>query len=346
MIISAPTDFREAARRRLPRFLFDYIDGGANAEHTLRRNVEDLSGIALRQRVLRDVADLHLDTELFGRKLAMPVVLAPVGLTGMYARRGETQAARAAAKAGVPFTLSTVSVCSIAEVQAASSAPIWFQLYVLKDRGFMRNALERAQAELEEKAVDLEQASRYKSEFLANMSHELRTPLAAIRGYSELSLRSLKLSRDAGDRATTAQLAATADQSQQGLERIQAASLRMTTLVEDLLPLHAGVVVGVHTCHQPTRSTQLRRELLVEKSTNVIAEREVGRAVGETGQRRRHLFDGPDPAQVGQRHSVLTEGPRLGRTEQFTEVAFDRDQPEGALIEVTIRAHDGARLAA
>ncbi|WP_298808670.1 FMN-dependent L-lactate dehydrogenase LldD [uncultured Sphingomonas sp.] len=146
MIISAPTDFREAARRRLPRFLFDYIDGGANAEHTLRRNVEDLSGIALRQRVLRDVADLHLDTELFGRKLAMPVVLAPVGLTGMYARRGETQAARAAAKAGVPFTLSTVSVCSIAEVQAASSAPIWFQLYVLKDRGFMRDALERAQA--------------------------------------------------------------------------------------------------------------------------------------------------------------------------------------------------------
>jgi L-lactate dehydrogenase (cytochrome) len=146
VIISAPTDYREAARRRLPRFLFDYIDGGANAEHTLLRNVADLSDIALRQRVLRDVADLHLDTELFGRKLAMPVVLSPVGLTGMYARRGEAQAARAAAKAGVPFTLSTVSVCPIAEVQAASSAPIWFQLYVLKDRGFIRDALERAQA--------------------------------------------------------------------------------------------------------------------------------------------------------------------------------------------------------
>ncbi|WP_343528420.1 FMN-dependent L-lactate dehydrogenase LldD [Sphingomonas sp.] len=145
MIISAPTDFREAARRRLPPFLFDYIDGGANAEHTLRRNVEDLSQIALRQRVLRDVADLRLDTTLFGRSLAMPVVLAPVGLTGMYARRGEVQAARAAATASVPFTLSTVSVCPIAEVQAASSAPIWFQLYVLKDRGFMRDALERAQ---------------------------------------------------------------------------------------------------------------------------------------------------------------------------------------------------------
>lgn len=146
MIISAPTDYREAARRRLPPFLFHYIDGGANAEHTLRRNVTDLADVALRQRVLRDVADLSLETELFGSRLAMPVALAPVGLTGMYARRGEVQAARAAAAAGVPFTLSTVSVCAIVEVQRASSAPIWFQLYVLKDRGFMRDALERAQA--------------------------------------------------------------------------------------------------------------------------------------------------------------------------------------------------------
>ena len=146
MIISAPTDYREAARRRLPPFLFHYIDGGANAEHTLRHNVEDLAGVELRQRVLRDVSDLDLETELFGTRLAMPVILAPVGLTGMYARRGEVQAARAAAAARIPFTLSTVSVCAIDEVPAASSAPIWFQLYVLKDRGFMRDALERAQA--------------------------------------------------------------------------------------------------------------------------------------------------------------------------------------------------------
>ncbi len=146
MIIAATTDFREAARRRLPPFLFHYIDGGAYAEHTLRHNVSDLSQVELRQRVLRDVADLRLDTELFGTKLSMPVVLAPVGLTGMYARRGEVQAARAAAAKGIPFTLSTVSVCAIREVQEASSAPIWFQLYVLKDRGFMRDALERAQA--------------------------------------------------------------------------------------------------------------------------------------------------------------------------------------------------------
>ncbi|OMJ33048.1 alpha-hydroxy-acid oxidizing enzyme [Sphingomonas sp. Sph1(2015)] len=146
MIISATTDYREAARRRLPPFLFHYIDGGAYAEHTLRRNVSDLSDVALRQRVLRDVADIDLGTTLFGQSLGMPVVLAPVGLTGMYARRGEVQAARAAAQKRVPFTLSTVSVCAIDEVQRQSPAPIWFQLYVLKDRGFMRDALERAQA--------------------------------------------------------------------------------------------------------------------------------------------------------------------------------------------------------
>ncbi|WP_394663121.1 FMN-dependent L-lactate dehydrogenase LldD [uncultured Sphingomonas sp.] len=146
MIISAPTDYREAARRRLPPFLFHYIDGGAYGEHTLRHNVSDLSDIALRQRVLRDVADIDLGTTLFGRSVGMPVVLAPVGLTGMYARRGEVQAARAAASKQVPFTLSTVSVCAIDEVQRQSPAPIWFQLYVLKDRGFMRDALERAQA--------------------------------------------------------------------------------------------------------------------------------------------------------------------------------------------------------
>ncbi|MGE4372780.1 MAG: FMN-dependent L-lactate dehydrogenase LldD [Xanthobacter sp.] len=146
MIVSSLSDYREAARRRLPPFLFHYIDGGAYAEHTLRHNVSDLAEIALRQRVLRNMSDLDLRTEVFGQKLAMPVALAPVGLTGMFARRGEVQAARAAAAHGVPFTLSTVSVCPIEEVQPQSAKPIWFQLYVLKDRGFMRNVLERAQA--------------------------------------------------------------------------------------------------------------------------------------------------------------------------------------------------------
>lgn len=146
MIISAATDYREAAKKRLPPFLFHYADGGAYAEHTLRRNVEDLSGVALRQRVLKDMSNLDLSTELFGESLSMPVVLAPVGLTGMFARRGEVQAARAADAHGIPFTLSTVSVCPIEEVTPAINRPMWFQLYVLRDRGFMKNALERAQA--------------------------------------------------------------------------------------------------------------------------------------------------------------------------------------------------------
>lgn len=146
MIISASTDYRAAAQRRLPPFLFHYIDGGAYNEHTLRRNTADLADIALRQRILNNMSALSTATTLFGEHLAMPVILAPVGLTGMYARRGEVQAARAAARKGIPFTLSTVSVCPIEEVAPAIDRPMWFQLYVLKDRGFMRNALERAQA--------------------------------------------------------------------------------------------------------------------------------------------------------------------------------------------------------
>lgn len=146
MIISSSNDYREAARRRLPPFLFHYIDGGAYAEYTLKRNVEDLSEIALRQRVLNDMSSLSLETRLFNETLSMPVALSPVGLTGMYARRGEVQAAVAADKKGIPFTLSTVSVCPIEEVTPAIKRPMWFQLYVLRDRGFMRNALERAKA--------------------------------------------------------------------------------------------------------------------------------------------------------------------------------------------------------
>lgn len=146
MIISAATDYRVAARRRLPPFLFHYIDGGAYAEHTLQHNVSDLAGIALRQRVLRDMSKLDLSTRLFDESLAMPVVLGPVGLAGMFARRGEIQAARAADRCGIPFTLSTVSICSIEEVAPTSSRPLWFQLYVLKDRGFMKSVLERARA--------------------------------------------------------------------------------------------------------------------------------------------------------------------------------------------------------
>lgn len=146
MLISSPEDYRAAARRRLPRFLFDYVDGGSYNELTLQRNTVELRKLALRQRVLRSSASIELSTRVLGEDLALPVVLAPVGLTGMYARRGEVQAARAARATGIPFTLSSVSVCSIEEVAPQIDRPIWFQLYVLKDRAFMKNALERALA--------------------------------------------------------------------------------------------------------------------------------------------------------------------------------------------------------
>ena len=146
MIIANIADFRAAARRRLPRFLFEYIDGGSYGEVTLRRNSSDLADIALRQRVLRDVSQPDLSTELFGQKLALPVALGPIGLAGLNARRGECQAVRAAEAAGVPFTLSTVSLCPLAEVAAAARKPFWFQLYVLRDRGFMRDLLAQAVA--------------------------------------------------------------------------------------------------------------------------------------------------------------------------------------------------------
>jgi L-lactate dehydrogenase (cytochrome) len=142
MIISSTLDFREAARRRLPRFLFDYADGGANSEYTLQRNVQDLSEVALRQRVLMGGGAVDLKTTLFGHERPLPIMLGPVGIAGMYRRRGETQAARAARTAGIPFCVSTVSLCSLAEVvKAAGSEHVWFQLYVIRDRAFMRDLL-------------------------------------------------------------------------------------------------------------------------------------------------------------------------------------------------------------
>jgi L-lactate dehydrogenase (cytochrome) len=147
VIISSTLDFREAARRRLPRFLFDYADGGANSEHTLRRNVTDLADIALRQRVLQGCGEIDLRSTLFGTQRSLPIMLGPVGIAGMFHRRGEVPAARAAKAAGIPFCLSTVSICSLSEVaQATGSAHLWFQLYVIRDRGFMRDLLATAKA--------------------------------------------------------------------------------------------------------------------------------------------------------------------------------------------------------
>jgi L-lactate dehydrogenase (cytochrome) len=139
-------DYRELARRRLPRQLFDYVDGGAYEEATMRANVADLQDVLLRQIVMRDVSSRDHSVELLGQRLSMPVILAPVGLGGMFARRGEVQAARAAEAAGIPFVESTLSLCSIEEVAGATSNPPWFQLYVMRDRGYSEELMARARA--------------------------------------------------------------------------------------------------------------------------------------------------------------------------------------------------------
>jgi L-lactate dehydrogenase (cytochrome) len=137
------SDYRALAKARLPHFLFEYVDGGSYDEVTLRRNIDDLQAVPLKQRVLRDVSSLDLSTELFGKRWDLPVGLGPVGLSGLYARRGEVQAAKAAAAANVPMALSTVSGCSLREVAACGHVP-WFQLYFVKDRGFVEQLIETA----------------------------------------------------------------------------------------------------------------------------------------------------------------------------------------------------------
>lgn len=135
-------DHRELARRRLPRFLFDYVDGAAGDEQTLVANAADWAALRLRQRVLVDVAGIDTGRELLGEACALPLVLAPVGLAGMLACRGEVQAARAARSVGLPFCLSTVGLCGFAEVSAGSGVAPWFQLYMLRDRGLVATLLD------------------------------------------------------------------------------------------------------------------------------------------------------------------------------------------------------------
>jgi len=139
-------DFRLLARRRLPRFLFDYIDGGAYDETTLQANTDDLRRLKLRQRVMLDVSEVKLGTRILGQDVAFPVALAPIGLAGLYARRGEVQAARAAEQAGVPFILSSSACCGIEEVAAAVARPLLLQLYMIRDRAFMVDLLQRSAA--------------------------------------------------------------------------------------------------------------------------------------------------------------------------------------------------------
>ena len=139
-------DYRELARRRMPRQLFDYVDGGAYEEATMRSNVSDLADILLRQIVMRDVSVREQSCEVLGQQLSTPVILAPVGLAGMFARRAEVQAAKAAEAAGIPFVESTVSICSVEEVAEATTVPPWYQLYVMRDRSYAEDLMARAQA--------------------------------------------------------------------------------------------------------------------------------------------------------------------------------------------------------
>lgn len=139
-------DYRELARRKLPRQLFDYIDGGAYEETTMQANVADLERLKLRQIVMRDVSERDPSVEVLAQRLALPLILAPVGLGGMFARRAEVQAARAAEAAGLPFIESTLSICGVEEVARATTTPPWFQLYVMRDRGYAESLMARAHA--------------------------------------------------------------------------------------------------------------------------------------------------------------------------------------------------------
>ncbi|CUX09452.1 alpha-hydroxy acid oxidase [Agrobacterium fabrum] len=139
-------DLKQQARRRVPKMFFDYADSGAWTESTYRANEDDFGKIKLRQRVLVDMTDRSLATEMIGEKAAMPVALAPTGMTGMQHADGEMLAAKAAEEFGVPFTLSTMSICSIEDVASVTSKPFWFQLYVMKDRDFVNNLIDRAKA--------------------------------------------------------------------------------------------------------------------------------------------------------------------------------------------------------
>ena len=144
--ITCIEDLRRLAERRVPRMFYDYADSGSWTEGTYRANSADFQAMKLRQRVAVDMSDRSLASTMVGQKVAMPVALAPTGLTGMQHADGEILAARAAAKAGVPFTLSTMSICSIEDVAEHTGQPFWFQLYVMRDRAFIDRLIDRAKA--------------------------------------------------------------------------------------------------------------------------------------------------------------------------------------------------------
>ena len=143
-VICEIKDLQKLARRRVPRMFYDYADSGSWTESTYRSNETDFEDIKLRQRVAVDITDRSVKSEMIGQAVTMPVGLAPVGLTGMQHADGEIKAARAAEKFGVPFTLSTMSICSIEDVAENTEKPFWFQLYLMRDREFIKRLINRA----------------------------------------------------------------------------------------------------------------------------------------------------------------------------------------------------------
>src|SRR5881296_361243 len=144
--ITCVEDLRQLHMRRVPKAFFDYADRGSYSEDTLRANRADLEAIKFRQRILVDVSKRDLSTTILGEPASMPLILAPVGLLGLQHGDGEIIACRVAQAAGIPYTLSTMSICSIEDVAANVAKPFWFQLYMMKDRGFCRSLIERASA--------------------------------------------------------------------------------------------------------------------------------------------------------------------------------------------------------
>lgn len=145
-VILSTDDFRRLAQRRIPKAIFDYADGGSYDERTLRRNAADLDAMTFRQRVMVDVSKISLDSTLLGAPVSMPLAIGPTGLAGLFHADGEILGARAAAACGIPFCLSTMSICSIEDVREATKQPFWFQQYLMKDRGFNQELIDRAAA--------------------------------------------------------------------------------------------------------------------------------------------------------------------------------------------------------
>jgi L-lactate dehydrogenase (cytochrome) len=143
-LIQSIDDLRKMARRRIPRVIFDYADGGSYQERTLRANAADLDALSFRQRVMVDVSSTSLATTVLGTEISMPLAIAPTGLAGLFHADGEILGARAAAAFGIPFCLSTMSICSIEDVRAATGRPFWFQQYLMRDRGFNQALIDRA----------------------------------------------------------------------------------------------------------------------------------------------------------------------------------------------------------